>query len=1128
MKSKENNLESFRFSDQRQARIYRRLFIIGPGAAAFYQDACRLMKDSVVLSTTHLVSHLLREIESSLRNVLKPFIKSDEKPAKKDEGHSWEIREIIKGLDIPETDPIAQLWLALPNSNYALHKRAHREDLAAPRALDDAYRRFWNEMESILDVVLEKFEGHYLESHRRLDELLTKEEPANEDAQWLRLNTPNNLVSLGYFFNKLTNPKWLRPLIAEGLFRHPPEPERELKDDRILINYSPWSQSRYLVRMAATDSPDVQQMVFDVLHGIETENFLIHLDIIDAACALPPELAAQLAAKEIRWVEQQNSIDHLLPDKLASLINHLAAGGQSETAQHLAHTLLVILPDPKASENEIMSFGLNPVTKVSLWDYERIIGKCRATLAEADGQTTLALFTDLLETAIKLSHPEREQTGKKDYSEIWRRGIEGYEDGLKNLLVSAIRDTAEQVIKSDSNQLSEVIGFLESRRWLLFKRLALHLLRLFPDNSRDLIVERLTNKVNFDERELWHEYIVLAREYFPSLGVEQQNIILGWIDETPDIETIKKNREYWDGRILSDEEAEQSIKWRKLKRLEPLRDVLPPEWKGRYDEWTAELGRPEHAEYTTSPVQFRAGYGSPRTTEDLRSMTVEEIVAFLSEWQPADNDLFASSPEGLGREITSVVSSMPEKFAAAAESFQGLEPTYVRSFLSGINGAMKQSLTFEWIPILNLCRWVINQPNETAKTETGYRERDENWTATRAEIADLLSAGLNTDPLIIPFDFRLDVWNLLKPLTDDQQPTPEFEKEYGGDNMDPLTLSLNTVRGEAFRALMKYALWVRHHVEKMDNSEERLARGFEEMPEVREVLNLHLDPEYDSSLAVRAVYGDYLPWLVLLDQKWVSENLAKIFPKEENLRNFQRAAWGTYIFNEPYDNVFELLHEEYKYAIESMGTESVYDNSHLTHPDKRLVYHLIGFYLREKLNLNDPQSLFRLFYETASDELRSYVFSSLGRDFQQTEIVPPEILEKVKSLVDYRLNKARENSSEFIAEMKAFGWLFASKKFDEFWAITTLKETLDISGYSEFDNLVVEYLAALANDFPALAIDCMTIMIEGADTYWTISYWSPNIKKVISAAIKTDSRSSAIVLINKLGSRGHLEFQELL
>lgn len=529
---------------------------------------------------------------------------------------------------------------------------------------------------------------------------------------------------------------------------------RELKDDRILINYSPWSQSRYLVRMAATDLPHVQQLVFDVLLDIETENFLIYLDIIDAACALPPELAAQLAVKEIQWVEQQNSIDHLLPDKLASLINHLAAGSQSETAQYLAHVLLTVLPDPKASENEIMSFGLNLVTKVSLWDYERIIEKCRATLAEADGQSTLALFTDLLETAIKLSHPDREKTGKEDYSQIWRRGIKGYEDGLKNLLVSAIRDTAEEIIKSDPNQLFEVVGFLESRLWLVFNRLALHLLRLFPENAETLIVERLTNKDNFNERELWHEYIVLAREYFPSLAVEQQNIILGWIDETPDIEAVKENRKHWDGRVLSDHEAEQSIKWHKLKRLEPLRDVLPPEWRARYDEWTAELGRPEHAEYTTSPVQFRAGYGSPRTTDDLTLMTVEEIVAFLSEWQPAENDPFASSPEGLGREITSVITSMPEKFAVAAESFQGLEPTYVRAFLSGIDGNMKQSATFQWKPVLNLCSWVINQPNDAAKTETGYRDRDENWTATRAEIGNLLSAGLDTDPVIIPFDFR--------------------------------------------------------------------------------------------------------------------------------------------------------------------------------------------------------------------------------------------------------------------------------------------------------------------------------------------------------------------------------------
>ena len=53
-------------SNQQQEQIYRRLnSLVGRGFAAFYQDACRLMEMEPPLeSTTHLVGHLLREIET--------------------------------------------------------------------------------------------------------------------------------------------------------------------------------------------------------------------------------------------------------------------------------------------------------------------------------------------------------------------------------------------------------------------------------------------------------------------------------------------------------------------------------------------------------------------------------------------------------------------------------------------------------------------------------------------------------------------------------------------------------------------------------------------------------------------------------------------------------------------------------------------------------------------------------------------------------------------------------------------------------------------------------------------------------------------------------------------------------
>lgn len=61
-----------------QDRIHRRLHYIGEGPAAFYRDACRLMEGEITLgSRAHLVSHLLREIESALLSVIAPQQEAD-------------------------------------------------------------------------------------------------------------------------------------------------------------------------------------------------------------------------------------------------------------------------------------------------------------------------------------------------------------------------------------------------------------------------------------------------------------------------------------------------------------------------------------------------------------------------------------------------------------------------------------------------------------------------------------------------------------------------------------------------------------------------------------------------------------------------------------------------------------------------------------------------------------------------------------------------------------------------------------------------------------------------------------------------------------------------------------------
>jgi len=149
---KESTVKLFRFEDPRQERIYRKLVhLVGPGPAAFYRDACRLMATTPLFeTTTHLVSHLLRDIESALRDVLELAAEHTGRLTKKgglgERKHKAEIFAILVALEIPETDPVAQAWLKIPGkgNSYGLHARAHRNALARPRAADDDFRKFWD------------------------------------------------------------------------------------------------------------------------------------------------------------------------------------------------------------------------------------------------------------------------------------------------------------------------------------------------------------------------------------------------------------------------------------------------------------------------------------------------------------------------------------------------------------------------------------------------------------------------------------------------------------------------------------------------------------------------------------------------------------------------------------------------------------------------------------------------------------------------------------------------------------------------------------------------------------------------------------------------------------------------
>jgi len=1128
MENQERYPIQFRFADPRQQMIYEELQLVGPGPAAFFRDACRLMQNERAFeSTSHLVAHLLREIESALRSVLRPIATEAPNHNADSRSQKEEIRVILQALGISEDTPGARAWFELVDR---LHGFAHRSGLEAPRPPAEVHA-LWLRAQILLEVVLAGMVDRFLNWFPILDDLLTRPNPTNDDLKRLANEVPSNPVTRGYFFDRLENPEWLEPLRQKGFFRHPPEPIRN--EEEGTIRFPPWPEARYLARMAQ-HKPECVAEIIRVM--ADTDNAAVPSDLLDALLAMPPIVSAQLVEKAAQWAKRPY---WLLPDKLGQLIEHWAKGGLTERALCVARVLLDVLPEERRVEarpDEEYRLPPEPQARFDTWNYEEVLKKHYPELVRAAGLPALELLCDLLEKTIRFSRTREDNHGPKDYSYVWRPAIEEHPQNLghtiENALVSSVRDAAEVTVRSRKTTMEEVVKALEFRRWEVFRRIALHVLRVFADQALPLIATRLTDRNLFDDVGAQHEYILLMRSCFSRLTEKDQAKILGWIEAGPDIERFRERWQGDNGSAPSDEEVTRYLEvWQRdwLARIRP--EKLPGEWQERYRELVGKYGERNYVEF---PVYMEVGWvgpTSPRTEEDIKAMSVEEIVGFLKTWRPPDNVFREPSPEGLGRVLSSVVAQDPGPFAVEAKRFQGLDPTYVRAVLSGLRDGLKQAGAFDWEPVLGLCQWVLAQPREIKDRRVEPMEADPHWGWTCMEVARLFSAGFDDGPGGIPIHLREKVWHILKLLTEDPDPTPEHEERYGGSNMDPATLSINTTRGEAMHAVVRYALWVRRHMEGQADAEDQPRRGFDEMPEVREVLDAHLDVAQEPSLAIRAVYGQWFPWFVLLDSKWARDNAARIFPIGQGEEALLEAAWNTYVtFCRPYDNVLDILREQYRHAVERISCRRD-DTRWLANPDERLAEHLMGFYWRGKLLLEGP--LLMAFWEKAPDGLRGHAIEFAGQALKQTEgDISAKILDRLKQLWELRLAIAKkaQQPSDFEKEMAAFGWWFVSDKFDVGWAIAQLSESLGLVHKVEPAHMVLKHLASTVHTHPQESVECLRMIAEEVHKGWYLYYASrDHLREILAEALRHPTAADeARQVINYLGSRGFLEFRDLL
>jgi hypothetical protein len=974
--------------------------------------------------------------------------------------------------------------------------------------------------------------------------------PTLDDVRKLR-QTIKNASDVEYLFSRLHSAKWVSLLAAEGFFSSPYEPVRE--GDGML--FPAWPQSRFLARLAAEHQSreDQEAIVTVALQIPETSNVRVHLDLVETALGLDPDLTSRLAPLA---AESLRSPYHLgLPRVVGALVSHLAKGGRADVALPLAEALLAIEEDPRSKELDADQSGFRdlrqPTARFDLWEYEQILNKNIPDLVDAAGEQTIGLLCDLLDRAILLSDRRGAERRPEDLSRIWRPAIEDHQQnlnlGVKDVLVSAVRNAAEQMARKDPRSVRRLVALLEERAqgWVVFRRIALHLLRLFPDAAPELVRQRLLDRALFDSPDLRHEYFLLEKECFGRLAGEDRNTILGWIDQGPtDIEAVAEAWERFTGQAATREWKNAYIRQWKRDRFKPLEDYLDLARKQAYAKLVAETGPPEHPEFTSYHMGGAWGPTSPVDREVLAKMSLNELVDYLANWKSTADRFHGASPEGLGREVTAVVSKDPEKYAAGAAELERLpEPTYAHAVVQGFDGALKNGAKFDWRPVLAFCAWAVTRQRDIpGRSDEPFAGMDPHWGWTRTAVLRLLINGFVSESNPIPLDLREFVWQAIEPITHDPDPTPEHEQKYlhGGvheeyskwgtkvRSPDPLTSAINSVRGTAMEATVQYALWLRREFEKLPDREKLLAQGFDAMPEAREVLEHHLDTATDPSLSIRSILGKRLPWLQGLDRRWAEENRPSIFPRGEP--EYWHAAWDTYVcYCPPYDDVLAWLADEYAFAIEQIGK-----HGHIwatpQAPDLSLAQHLATFYWRGKLPYGE--GLLSAFYRTADTSLRGYTLNYLGRSMcQLKEAIPGELAERLKALWANRLEVARHEPGAGAEELKEYGWWFGSGKLEDQWSINQLLEALRVAKRVEPSLMVVERLAQVSEASPLESVEALRMIVEADVKGWDILGWRDKAKEIVRAAMRSDNadaRRRAEDLVNLVGSGGHFDFGELL
>ena len=872
------------------------------------------------------------------------------------------------------------------------------------------------------------------------------------------LDSVKKVTARKYFFSRLENPLWLKPLTKRNCFKSPPKTQR-FDDGTIQFPY--WPEIQYL-KNVCRDVPD--EVISLVMELPPVDNPIVYDGILDIALQLPGEKSAILKPKILEYV----GMDHQLRTyKYVDLLAHWTSENQTSAALELSKILVAFTTDPQSRSEDILP---DPLPRMDISDYQDLMFKGIRPLAEKEPYQIALILIDTTANMIYLrTHPE-DLDKKEDGSELWCQQLRESDSDYKTAeeaLVHTLTFVCEKVFEKLSDAVVSLDKILRKKQWKVFKRLRQHLYTQYPnEQTKPWIRELILGHEDYHQSQHPYEFQQMIRaacEYFGEtlLTKQERTRIFDAIRSGPP----KKNFREWLGDEFTEERFQERQHYFHRQQLTPFSPMLFGEYKTYFQELEGEAEDPISDE-DYRPIRSWFGLGSnqsPRSSEDLAALPDEVLLRCINEWEEEvtlhKNDGFIDvNIKSLAAELQTVFKESiipdPNKLRFWMDNCEKIErPIYVQAMIKAMQAQVKDKNFEQLDKWLTFCEWVLTHLDP----ERGSDESRENpdWSSAHRAVCDFIGSCLEED-LDVPIAAQGQLAQLLEMLCTQFDFRLDRNQKILLNRDDPLFEAIHNTRSRALQNLVKFGLWLRKHNSDADISQ------------VTTILERRFSPETDHSLTLPeyAILGKNYDQILKLNAAWGNKHKSDFFPQE--MLPAWAASFGSFVLcSGSSKSIFKILQDDFDFALRHL-MDFKKQNLYSREPIDILGQHLFTYYLWDMYPLRGDESLLERYYQQtdANRERWANLFNDIGRRLWNSgKNLDENIVDRVIDFFEWRFEQKEP------MELRHFTTWLEAEALNAEWRLDTFSKILDIC---DIRNEPIR-LSALCNMLPnntAKVIEC--------------------------------------------------------